>query len=99
MLSIFGLSLSFIGSGILAFNSIKSRGQILKQTSTGRTVVLNSAKRNELGFAKAWEEALRKMPDVQAKIWQSTVAIIGLSLLTLGFIIQLASVILTTVYS
>ena len=99
MLFIFGLSLSFIGSGILAFNSIKSRRQILKETSTGQVPVLSSARRKEVGFDKAMEEAKSKMPDVQAAIVQSTIAIIGFSLLTSGFTLQLISVTLPTVGS
>ena len=99
MLSIFGLSLSFIGASILAFNSIRSRRQILKETSTGQVPVLSSAKRKELGFEKAMEEALSKMPDVQAAIVQSTVSIIGFSFLTLGFILQLISAFLSSISS
>ena len=99
MLFIFGLSLSFIGSGILAFNSIKSRRQILKETSTGQVPVLSSARRKEVGFDKAMEEAKSKMPDVQAAMVESTVSIIGFSFLTLGFILQLISAFLSSISS
>ena len=99
MLSIFGLSLSFVGASLLAFISIRSRRQILKETSTGQVPVLSSAKRKELGFEKAMEEALSKMPDVQAAILQSKVAILGFSLLASGFILQLISAFLSSISS
>jgi len=98
-LSVMGLSFGFIGSGILAFNSIKSRGQILKATSTGQVPHLSSNRREEVGFDKAMEEELLTMPDVQAAIWQSKVSTIGLGCLTFGFILQLVSVILSIISS
>ena len=92
MFSIVGLSVSFIGASILAFNSITSREQILKETSTGQTVVINNERRKEVGLEKAMEEAKSKMPDVQAKIVQSKLAKIGFSVLASGFILQLTGV-------
>lgn len=98
-LSIMGLLLGFIGSGILAFNSIRSRGRILKETSTGQVPHISEERRKEVGLEKALEEELLTMPDVKAAIWQSTVSTIGLGCLTLGFILQLTSVILPLINS
>ena len=92
MFSIAGLLVSFAGASLLAFISITSREQILKETSTGKVPVLNNATYKELGFEKAMEEAKSKMPDVQAKIVQSKLAKIGFSVLASGFILQLTGV-------
>ncbi len=95
MLSIMGLSLCFVGSCILTFNSIKGRRQILKETSTGQVPHISEERRKKVGLEKALEEAVSKMPDVQAAMQQTTVAIIGLGFLILGFILQLTSAVLS----
>jgi len=89
-LLIVGLVLSFLGSTILAAIAIKSREQILR-VSRQRVPVVRTTDRHEKGLEPAYDEAIMRMPEVQARLRQSKVAIVGLVLLTIGFLLQLIS--------
>ena len=88
MLSIIGLILNFFGAGMLASIAIKSKGQIL---GVSRQVVPVIKDRSGEDFKTAHDKALLRMPKVKQQIRQSYVAISGLVLLTLGFLLQLIS--------
>ena len=90
MLSIIGLILNFFGAGMLASIAIKSKEQIL---SVSRQMVPGIEDRNGDEFETAYDKALLRMPKVKQQIYQSYVAISGLVLLTLGFLLQLISII------
>ena len=89
-LLIAGLVLNFFGAGILASVAIKSKGQILGVSRQIAPVIKN---RNADDFGTAYDKALLKMPKVKQQIRQSHVAISGLVLLTIGFLLQLISII------
>ena len=90
MLSIAGLSLSFLGAAILASIVIKSKGRIL---GVSRQIVPVITDRNADDFETAYDKALLRMPTVKEQIRQSYVAIIGFVLLTIGFLLQLINII------
>ena len=87
MLSIIGLILNFLGALTLASNAVRTKGQILG-VSRQIVPVLKGVERIE---KKEYDRALLKMPKVKQQICQSYVAIIGLALLTIGFLLQLIS--------
>ena len=89
-LLIVGLALNFLGSAILASIAIKSRGQII---STSRQIVPVIENRNTDDFNTTYDKALLRMPKVKQQIFQSYVAIGGLVLLAIGFLLQLLSII------
>ena len=96
ILGMVGLILSFFGSAILARNAIRSKSKILSD-SIPTLPAISSADRREKGLEEALREAMSEMPSVQALLWQSNAAIVGLALLTIGFAFQVGSVVLTIV--
>jgi len=96
ILGMVGLIFSFFGSAILAWNAIKSKSKILSD-SIPIVPTISTADRQEKGLEEALKESMSKMPSVQALLWQSNVAMVGLALLTIGFAFQLGSVVLTIV--
>jgi len=91
-----GLILSFFGSAILACNAIRSKSKILSD-SIPKLPTISTADRQEKGLEEALKESMSKMPNVQALLWQSNVAMVGLALLTIGFAFQLGGVVVTIV--
>ena len=84
--------LNFIGAATLASIPVRSKGQILKVLRQ-RVPGVRTTDRHEKGLETAYDEAILRMPEVQARLWQSKVAFIGLALLTVGFLLQLIGVI------
>ena len=80
--------LNFLGAAMLASIAIKSKGQIL---GVSRQIVPVIKDRSGEDSKTAYDKALLKMPKVKQQICQSYVAIIGLALLTIGFLLQLIS--------
>jgi hypothetical protein len=89
MLSIVGLMLNFFGSVTLASIAIKSKGRILGISRQIVPVEDSNADDSEI----AYDKALLRMPKVKQQIFDSYVAIFGLALLTIGFLLQLISAI------
>ena len=94
ILGMVGLILSFFGSAVLAYNAIRSKSKILSD-SIPRLPTISTADRHKKGLEGALKESMLKMPSVQALLWQSTVAMVGLVLLTIGFAFQLVSIVPT----
>ena len=93
-LGIVGLVLNFVGSAISAYNAIKSKSKILNQ-SLPRLPTISTADRQKRGLEEALKASMLKYPHVQALLWQTKVATVGLVLLTIGFAFQLPRVVLT----
>jgi hypothetical protein len=93
----FGLLLNFAGAVVLALNAYVNRQKVL-ELSRQRVPVVSTVERQEKGFQQAYDKAIERMPDVQYRLLQSKNALIGLILLTIGFLLQLPSVVTTIFY-
>ena len=93
-LLITGLALSFLGSFVVTSCMVKTRGQIL---GVSRQIIPVMKDRSGEDLETAADKALLSMPKIKQQIRQSRIAIIGLGLLTVGFLLQLIGVVISEV--